>query len=389
MGAKRVLANPDSPVQQARGVRDNIKFRLIACSAGRCEFRGCNRDLYQHPVTATPGNYSQAAHIIAFRMDGPRGTTSRPFDINAFENLMLLCGDCHHLIDQRPQEFPVALLQTFKREHEERIAAVTALGPELRTTIIQLRGTIGGQAVDIPPTDIQTALQPRYPARLPGVLIDLCGIQRENPAFFALAQEQIRRELRPALRAEREAKQVQHYSVFALAPIPVLVCLGRELGNKLNVDLFQRHRDQSWAWRNAEGVVEYELRQLRTGTEQGCVALQLSLSGQIASMSIPSDIDTKFSLYEIKLRNQPPNVEFLSFRENLVGFRKIYRDTLGQLIAEHGHFDGLHLFLAAPAPVAIACGMDVMPKAHPALIVYDNVKGLFQKAITINTEKDL
>jgi hypothetical protein len=47
-------------------------------------------------------------------------------------------------------------------------------------------------------------------------------------------------EARLKLRAELEGKRVQHYSVFALAPIPVLVSLGRELGNKINVDLLRK-----------------------------------------------------------------------------------------------------------------------------------------------------
>src|SRR5437660_3192577 len=102
-----------------------------------------------------------------------------------------------------------------------------ALGPEYRTTVIQLRAAIGGQPVDIPASEIRDALSPRYPARLPGVLIDLAAIQREDDAFFEIARDQVRRELRPALRAELENKRVQHYSVFALAPIPILACLGR------------------------------------------------------------------------------------------------------------------------------------------------------------------
>ena len=379
-----------SSVKEARNVRAHVKFRLIACSAGRCEFRGCNKDLFQHPVTATEGNFAQAAHIVAFREDGARGKGERPAQINSFENLMLLCGDCHHLVDDvRRQDYPAALLRTFKREHEERIAALTAYGPEHRTTVIQLRGAIGGQPVDIPAGDIHTALHPRYPARLPGVLIDLTALQRESAAFFDLARDQIRRELRPALKAELEAKHVQHYSTFALAPIPVLVALGRELGNKVTVDVFQRHRDNSWRWREDGPLAEYEFRLIRVGTDANSVALQLSLSGRIAPDSIPAAIDARFSLYEITLSGQEPGVEFLRRREDLAAFRKIYRDSLGKLIAKHGHFPEIHLFAAAPAPVAVACGIDVMPKAHPSLVVYDNVKGKFQHGLTINSGDDL
>ena len=98
---------------------------------------------------------------------------NRPSNINAFENLMLLCAECHHHIDTDPGKYTVEELRAHKREHEERIFAVTALGPEQRTTVIQLRANIGGQQVDIPASHIREVLLPRYPARLPGVLIDL------------------------------------------------------------------------------------------------------------------------------------------------------------------------------------------------------------------------
>lgn len=380
-----------SPIEEARSIADIVRTRLIASSAGRCEFRGCNRDLYQHPVTGTAGNFSQAAHIVAFKVAGPRGQGPRPADINGFENLMLLCGDCHHLIDTHKNDYSVEDLKAHKREHEDRIYALTALGPEQRTTVIQVRAAIGGQPVDIPGTDIEAALRPRYPARLPGVLVDLTSIQRENPSFFDLAREQIQRELRPALRAELENKRVQHYSVLALAPIPVLVCLGRELGNKVNVDLFQRQRDpaRGWRWYEDGPLVDFELRTLRAGTAPECVGLVVSISGRIDLASLPAEIDHRFSLYEIVPRGTEPSVELLRRREDLLAFRTAYRGALATICSGHSGLQTLCLFPAIPAPIAVACGQEVMPKAHPALRIFDNVKGVFKEAITTNANSDL
>src|SRR5262249_25922627 len=115
--AKSTLPPPPSPVEDvttSRHLTLLTKLRLAACSAGRCEFRGHNRDLYQHPVTGTPGNFSEAAHIVAFRVGGPRGDAPRPEDVNDFANLMLLCADCHHLIDTEPGNYPVDLLREYK-----------------------------------------------------------------------------------------------------------------------------------------------------------------------------------------------------------------------------------------------------------------------------------
>lgn len=379
-----------SAVETARGVHENVRVRLVAASAGRCEFRGCNKDLYIHSITNEPGNFAEAAHIVAFRPEGPRGDTVRPYDINAFENLMLLCHECHHLIDTTTRNYPVELLREYKHEHEERILALTALGPEHRTTVIQVRGSIGGQPVDIPASHIREALLPRFPARLPGVLIDLTSIQTEDRAFFEVARDQIRRELRPALRAELSAKDVQHYSVFGLAAIPVLVCLGRELGDKVSADLYQRHRDtQRWKWKADGKPVEYDFSLRSPGTSDQAVGLILSLSGKVSDCSLPPGTRGRLPLYEIALKGQEPNREFLRLREDLSRFRRTYQRALATMAKTHASLRELHLFPAIPAPIAIACGQELLPKVHPDVIIYDNVKGTFLRAITTNSIEDL
>ena len=70
-------------------------------------------------------------------------------------------------------------------------------------------------------------------------------------------------------------------------------------------------------------------------------------------------------------------------------FRAIYRKALGSVVAAHEGLRQIHVFPAVPAPIAIACGQEVMPKAHPELVLYDNVKGTFKYAITVNTAQDL
>lgn len=381
-------AAEESPVKLARSPPEAVRWRLIGAAAGRCEFRGCNKELFVHPVTDSTGNFAEQAHIVAFKLDGPRGNAPRPADINAFENLMLLCPTCHHAIDTKATEFPVELLLEFKAEHEERVAAVAALAPESRSTVIFLRSTIGGQPVDIPPGDIRSALFPRYPAQHPH-LIDLTALQRENPQFFELAREQLRRELRPVFRAAFESKRPQHYSVFALAPIPVLIALGREIGDKVVVDLFQRHRDQTWRWRDEAPAIEYETKIRRAGTDPLAVALVLSLSGSVTDESLPSRVHANHHIYELTLRSESPSREFLRQRADLQKFRFAYRELLSKIMRDHSGLKQIALFPAVPAPIAIACGQELLPKAHPEVLVHDNMKDSFVPCITINTGEDL
>lgn len=112
-----------SQVGVARGLRPLDRLILYVRAGGRCEL--CNDYLLEHHLTKGSGNFGQAAHIIAFKSGGPRGRNTRPADVNVVENLMLLCGSCHKLVDTRPAEYPVAVLKRFKTEHERRIYDTT------------------------------------------------------------------------------------------------------------------------------------------------------------------------------------------------------------------------------------------------------------------------
>ena len=114
--------------------------QLFARSAGRCEFDGCNKNVLEHSLTLTSGNFSEKAHIVAFREQGPRGGEGvRPNDINSVDNLMLLCAECHKLIDDHPKQYSRALLEQFKAQHEERILRVTGIGPDRKTAVLVLK----------------------------------------------------------------------------------------------------------------------------------------------------------------------------------------------------------------------------------------------------------
>ncbi len=99
----------------------------------------------------------------------------------------------------------------------------------------------------------------------------------------------------------------------------------------------------------------------------------LSLSGIVDPGSLPEAIDARFSLYEITLEGQVPNTGFLRQRADLDAFRATYREFLARLRRDHPGLRELHVFPAVPAPVAVACGFDLLPKVDPALVVYDNV----------------
>jgi hypothetical protein len=266
-----------------------------------------------HHLTQAKGNFAQVAHIVAFSEDGPRGRAgSRRRQINEVANLMLLCPDCHKLIDSSPEKYTVATLMEYKRRHEARIQHVTGLGPDLQTTVVQLKANIRGQTVAIPVAQVTEAVAPRYPTDAHGYVIDLTNIHGDDEAFIQTATHTIRREMERLYAPGMDIARTRHISLFALAPIPLLVFLGSQLSNKVPVDLYQRHRDaEDWVWKTDGNPIDYQFQRLRVGIDRSRVALLLSLSGKIHVEDLPTQIDESFTIYEITLRDKVPTPTFL------------------------------------------------------------------------------
>ena len=184
-----------------------------------------------------------------------------------------------------------------------------------------------------------------------------------------------------------DVHDTRHISLFALAPIPLLIYLGGQLSNKVPVDVFQRHRDtEDWVWKNSGTAVEYSFEKIREGTGRGRIALVLSLSGKIKPEALPSEIGDAFTIYELTLANMEPNPTYLRQRDDLTRFKDAYQAALRTIARECGQCEAIHLFPAIPAPVAVFCGRELLPKVDPKLLVYDYDERLggFTPTIEVN-----
>jgi len=67
----------------------------------------------------------ELAHIIAKSDNGPRGNSSHTqSERDEFENIILLCPNCHTLVDKEPNHFPENMLQRWKSMHEKAIKSL-------------------------------------------------------------------------------------------------------------------------------------------------------------------------------------------------------------------------------------------------------------------------
>ena len=376
-----------SPVYPVRDILPLPRIIIMVQAGGRCQFDGCNKYLIEHPLTLIGGNFSQIAHIVAFSEEGPRGYISRdPKRINDPSNLMLLCPQCHKLVDDHPSQYKVSTLEKYKNKHEERIRHVTGLGPDLKTTVVQLKTKVAGQVVAIPIAQVTEAVAPRYPTDARGHIIDLTNIE-EGDGFVQVAMQRIRRETERLYDHGMDVAETRHISLFALAPIPLLIFLGSQLSNKVPVEVFQRHRDtENWVWKASGEPAEYTFHKVKTGNNPKNVAMILSLSGKIHLNSLPSAINTSYSIYEITLGDTQPTPTYLRVRVDLMRFKEIYQTSLRAILREHENVEEIHLFPAIPAPIAVLCGKELLPKVDPKLLVYDfdKKKGGFNYILEVN-----
>ncbi len=98
-----------------------VKIQLFADSGGYCQNPECNMSLF-HSIGSSDFHIAEMAHIIGVSDDGPRSLESfTDVEKGKFENLILLCPNCHTTIDKAESEFSDDLLRTWKSNHSLKI----------------------------------------------------------------------------------------------------------------------------------------------------------------------------------------------------------------------------------------------------------------------------
>jgi hypothetical protein len=116
----RGAANPSQPT----------RYRLWADSAGYCQNPSCQQSLFVNVEIAGVAHFGEIAHVIAASGDGPRGDDAvEPSALGAWDNLILLCANCHTVVDKTAADHPVELLLGWKESRQaavERVLGITA-----------------------------------------------------------------------------------------------------------------------------------------------------------------------------------------------------------------------------------------------------------------------
>jgi hypothetical protein len=388
----------DTTVKRER-IKESVRNALWARTAGRCTI--CNRRLlgdsrtYLHSVLL-----AELAHNIG-ATDGPdsprRKNNDGVEDTEAEENLLLLCHDCHKIIDDPDHIdfFPPEKLREIKETFERRIEMVTENGGLTRTAALRVGSRIRGSLALASQREVaETLLAVNY--------LGLVETQRSGDftcrihgsaggrGFWDAAQQSIDDTL-ALVRQAIDSGDVEHISVFAIAPIPLLVYLGWSLDDKTPTRLFQKHRDQfiGWSWADQGAPVGFDVSMAEgttdtTDTEDTeDVVLVCAVTSEVNTSLLPADIAGAPRI-EVGPVGTSPDSTLMLHEQSLVNFAAHWRAALATAESRYPNAKRWHLVASAPVTVAIEAGRALMRDAHPPVTVYERKADSYEGVLVVN-----
>lgn len=365
-------------------IKVDVRRQLWFESAGRCAI--CNEKVDEDPNSHYLANMADIAHIRDVNKKTHRYDPNFPKDkLNEADNLILVCKNCHQIIDNELEKtYSVEQLESFKKKQIDRIRLLTSICDNKRSIVLTYIAKIGQLIPMISWQEVANAMIPdRFPSSSQMVEIsDSSGHLEDGTSDFYQNESNkictvIRRDLLPRLR-DKEASLV---SVFALAPIPLLIKLGSLLSELIETEVYECHSDpiaiyqlhrepqRNWKWSDHAEKIQYKVYRPVKTHKSNKVVLNVSLSACITNDRITSVIGNKCDIWTITIDN--PYVDYLKSQEQLSAFRELYRKLLNSLKKKYGQRATLHVFPAVPVSIAIEMGRCWLSKADLRLMIYD------------------
>jgi len=363
------------------------RYILWGKAAGRCQYRGCNKPLFVDALTKSEFNQAYIAHIIADVPGGPRGDAVKSDLLkDDVSNLMLMCDEHHRLIDKKEvTEHTVDLLVQMKKEHEDRIEKVTAINPNMHSHIVCYKANVGVHTPFISYESVREFLLPtHYPAQSQAIDLSLSNSpQRDKDASFWVTElENLEIQFNEQLRPKFRKGEINHLSVFAFAPMPLLIKLGTLINDIQQAKLHQPVRNPK-TWNLNDDVTETTFQVIEPTEFHSIVALNISLSATINNDRITSVLGNDCSIYTLTI-DEPFN-DFLKSKKQLQDFSIEVRKLFNNIKSKYNTQTPLHIFPAMPIATSIEFGRVWMPKADMPLVIFDEntANSGFFKAVEI------
>lgn len=356
------------------------KYQLCSRAAGRCQF--CNKELFVDPFTLEDNNNSNLAHIVASSPDGPRGDVIRSHQLSdKIENLMLMCLEHHHLIDQNEELYTEETLLRMKEEHETRVRELTETITVGETEMVLFSAkTKNKVSVSILPKEtIRAFIGRKKPVTTTGIKIEVTDFNDYHSIEYWKNQtENITYLCNTKIFSFKEYNPNASFSFFPLAPIPLISFLGYTIGDKIPAEVYQKFREpDTWEWqsKNATNSFECKKREIKEGKK---VALVLSLINEIVDDRVAKAFEAD-AIYVIQAKRL--GVDSIQSSVDLSNFWHAYQEICDQIKREYPDVEEVSVFPAIPVSAAFEIGRRYMKGIYPKLKFYDDDNGFFETII--------
>lgn len=368
-------------MSRGRSPSQNTRLIVWGRAAGRCQYTNCGERLDQDLVSGELSkNFADLAHNIASSPNGARGHSNQSHELaDDPDNILLLCGKHHREIDDRQKTgtYCVEAVRAMKRASERRIDKLLSNPAAPATHILRMSATVGDNETAIPLKECIDAVVPTF-TLTDGQAIDikLRGMEHKDSDsdYYPIEIVNLRRRFEREIRGRFEAGEMQHLAVFAFAPIPILMELGRLVSDLSEATVYGRHREPSpsWTWPNDAPPLTFSKSRGHAGPSR--VALKLSITAEVGDNRVsPVFGGDEVSIWEI--RSDRLGSSALRNGADLGRFRRLVGEILDEIRLQHGSEIDLSIFPAIPIPCAVEFGRVWQPKVHLAFNVYDETPG--------------
>lgn len=378
-------------VRARKAIPQGVARKLWIKSGGRCQYDGCNIPLWKDSLMQKDLNKSYISHIVAASKEGPRGDAVLSQQLETdFDNLLLLCDECHRRIDKREVvNHTRESLTEMKIKHERNIEHLTGLTPDKKSHLISFASKIGSFEPTVKFEDCVHAILPDYYPVSDNIIqlgTSNLVIKDNKQNYWELhshqLEEMVKQNIKPLIVQEKNP----HFSVFALAPQPLLIRLGTLLSELSISEIYQFHREpkQSWKWQNEEEAVEVKLIEPTKILSEA--VLVISLSDNVTDDRIFDTLGSDVSIWKITVDN--PNRNILKNKQTLINFKNQVRNAYSRIKQVYSTENSIHIFPVMPNSCAIETGRVWMEKADLPLIIYDqnSSNNGFSKTIEIKNQ---
>ena len=378
-------------------VTEAIKAELTYLAAWRCQFAGCGRNLRQHGATSGRGRFSYFAHIVAASPGGPRGNpVLSKLLASQLSNFILLCDECHRLIDKvNPAKYTVEVLRKMR---EDNIAEVQRLLGSLQhkpADVIAIIGNIAGQPPQFSIDDAQEAMWGsglRSVDAKPNRYFYPGGQNHDvhSVAYWSSLFQQMKSELpvlQTLLNGTRTGVARPRLAIFPMHGTSVLLLAGRVLGDTSGAHLFQPHRNKvgqgtRWAWPEAgtqpvPPLDKFKVQQLVPHLAgQNEAALVVALTSDIEASRMPASCaaDGKLLLPTLRIVGPTFDKDCMQQAEDLQ-LLGLAVDVALRRLQDEWAVRKVHLFVSAPATAVVAVGQKLQARHHAACVCHEAVAG--------------